>query len=469
MKQEDALSILKNVKDISVTSDVLGRFLFEENTTSKVTFWARENEQTFGLLTTSEKSVKNNSCVEFSSDELPWFNSFIEKPESHYLIDSRSNFGLKLLRNKAILKTTCICLDIPLTFNNLLLGLIRIEFQEDSSNIKSFISEALKVANICAHNFYANFRYNELMLFRQSRYYSQLRELQEKCDALSLCTDALVSVSFSNNIIRFTDNAEKLFGFKKSEVMGKHIKMLCPSIDKLLPAESFHSKDYKELGCLRSDGQGFISLVASIPARGSFDDEENDIIGTTLLFKDITESKKYQERINQLQDEVNKDHLTGVYNRKYAIEWISLATLKDNSVTVAMLDIDDFKRINDVYGHDCGDKILVETTRIIQDTLRNNDLLSRYGGEEFLIGLHACDLAQSNKTLERIRERISRHKFTYKENIINITVSIGFDVCLASSEISDRLKTADAALYKAKKLSKNRVIYAGDNQIDMFS
>ncbi len=133
------------------------------------------------------------------------------------------------------------------------------------------------------------------------------------------------------------------------------------------------------------------------------------------------------------------------------------------------LDIDFFKRINDNYGHQAGDYVLAQVAAAIKNQLRANDVLARFGGEEFVALLYQSDAKSSDDIAERIRATIAALKIEYLETIIPVTISIGtstfqphqgIEIKLAEVAVS-LIKTADAALYEAKRNGRNRVENGG--------
>lgn len=159
----------------------------------------------------------------------------------------------------------------------------------------------------------------------------------------------------------------------------------------------------------------------------------------------------------QLETLSNTDQLTGVYNRRYFLEVLEkeLEQYKTSSTHFyfMMIDLDDFKIINDTYGHLYGDEILKNVSRIIQENVREHDIVSRYGGEEFAVIISHASKETGNEVAERIRKNIE--KFVYRNN--NVTVSIGVAKNIKSDESLDLIHRADNYLYKAKELGKNQV------------
>ncbi len=159
-----------------------------------------------------------------------------------------------------------------------------------------------------------------------------------------------------------------------------------------------------------------------------------------------------------------KDGLTGLYNHRYFYEilsnFIEQHIRYKKPLSVAMLDIDDFKKVNDVYGHLVGDKVLEGIAQIITNNIRSSDIAARYGGEEFAIILPETKAEDAYKVCERIRQKIMESEFVLRDTKCKVTVSIGV-VGLMEEEIIDvatLVDRADSALYIAKRSGKNRVV-----------
>jgi diguanylate cyclase (GGDEF)-like protein len=157
------------------------------------------------------------------------------------------------------------------------------------------------------------------------------------------------------------------------------------------------------------------------------------------------------------------DSLTGLYNRHYLQENIdreyTRAIRYTTSISVAMIDIDHFKRINDTYGHQFGDYVIREISIIINNCLRKTDLVFRYGGEEIIAIMPETDSDQAFIPLERIRTRIAEKVFENEGFKTHVTISIG--IASADKHITTStqlIELADKALYTAKENGRNQVI-----------
>lgn len=156
------------------------------------------------------------------------------------------------------------------------------------------------------------------------------------------------------------------------------------------------------------------------------------------------------------------DALTGLYNRRHFDTNLEREFLRakryKSDLSIAIIDIDFFKKINDTYGHLCGDYVLKETAYLILDTLRKTDIAFRYGGEEFAALLTETNLENAKIPLERLRNSIENYAFKFNKHDIKVTVSIG--VCSVSDKITEAgefLDYADKALYQAKNNGRNQL------------
>lgn len=179
----------------------------------------------------------------------------------------------------------------------------------------------------------------------------------------------------------------------------------------------------------------------------------------------LDQINKMQSKINELEVELDKaykellvDPLTKAYNRK-ALEKdlnkiLEVGKEKDLDLALAVFDLDHFKQINDTYGHLVGDFELKKVVEIIKRLLRKEHKIYRIGGDEFVIVMNRIDLKSAEKVIDRIVSTISKTKMKYKENLIDITISLGLTMHRKGDMIEDMIKRADEALYEAKKKQK---------------
>lgn len=161
------------------------------------------------------------------------------------------------------------------------------------------------------------------------------------------------------------------------------------------------------------------------------------------------------------------DPLTGIANRRHVVDVLesSLTAAQSRAprTTVLMIDLDDFKRINDTYGNGVGDKILVDVARRIHSAIRGFDIVGRYGGEEFLVVLSGTELAESRIISERIRRKIADSPIHVEGHQVPITISIGLCELQPKDTIDSLVGRAEGALYAAKAAGKNQTyVFGGD-------
>lgn len=168
----------------------------------------------------------------------------------------------------------------------------------------------------------------------------------------------------------------------------------------------------------------------------------------------------------RLRDIAFRDGLTGLYNYRYFQELlekeVSRATRYHLPLALILFDIDNFKRINDLYGHPIGDEVLCRLAQTVQTTMRMSDIAVRYGGEEFAVILPMTELASCKVFGERLRRQIENMEIINSGNAIRITVSLGLASCESGMETMTKeqmVATADSAMYRAKQDGRNRVMW----------
>ncbi len=179
----------------------------------------------------------------------------------------------------------------------------------------------------------------------------------------------------------------------------------------------------------------------------------------------------YLYRENRLKKEANiklfelatTDSLTGLFNRRHFLELAQIELERQirhqNQAAVLMVDIDNFKKINDTYGHAAGDEVLKQVASILKNSMRKYDLIGRLGGEEFALMLCDCDFSLANEIAQRMCKKTESQLIEFKKNIIKVTISIGLtQLCEVDKQAEEPLVRADKALYDAKNSGRNRVV-----------
>ncbi len=181
---------------------------------------------------------------------------------------------------------------------------------------------------------------------------------------------------------------------------------------------------------------------------------DEDLNQYSIILTDTTKQEMYKKKLESL---TVTDALTKIKNRRYfqakLEEEINSALRYNYPLSLIMTDIDYFKKINDQFGHQVGDKVLKEYTNTISSLLRKEDTFCRIGGEEFVIILPHVDIQNAVKTAEKLRVRVQ-----YKKEVVPITMSFGVTQYIPNEEIETLYKRVDKALYDAKKGGRNRVV-----------
>lgn len=169
-----------------------------------------------------------------------------------------------------------------------------------------------------------------------------------------------------------------------------------------------------------------------------------------------------QER-DVLTTQIMHDTLTGTLSRRFILETLNkqlaqLSRQPDRHLSIALMDLDHFKQVNDSFGHLVGDKVLYEFCRVVSTHVREQDYFGRFGGEEFLLILTGIAPDQALQAIHRIREATYRQVFTHDGKHIPLTVSIGFTTARPDEKVDDLIVRADNALYQAKQAGRNQVV-----------
>jgi len=168
------------------------------------------------------------------------------------------------------------------------------------------------------------------------------------------------------------------------------------------------------------------------------------------------------QRARQLSEVMTKDSLTGLLQHAHIKERLATELVRSSrqqqQVSVVMLDIDHFKKVNDSYGHLTGDQVITSLANLLKQQLRKSDMIGRYGGEEFLLVLPDCGVDKALKIVDKMRTAFARLPFTFDGNVFHCTFSAGIASGLGFEFPDQVIEQADQALYQAKSAGRNRVI-----------
>lgn len=290
----------------------------------------------------------------------------------------------------------------------------------------------------------------------------------------------IVSKTNPKGVITFVnDKFCEISGYTREELIGKpHNIIRHPDMSREAFKDLWDTIKAKKswngvVTNMKKDGSQYIVDTTVVPIL----DVDGDIVEYIAIRHDITELEETKQQLrninkamkhkvdelysmtNTLEKKAYKDNLTGINNRENFEEFftIEIAAAKHNNKPLSLIifDVDHFKLINDTYGHQAGDIILVDLVNLIGENIKNGDIFARWGGEEFVILTPQTEISGARNLAENLRKLVQTHRFSYVEQ--EITASFG----IAQLEDEDNKKTlfekADSALYEAKKNGRNRV------------
>lgn len=341
-----------------------------------------------------------------------------------------------------------------------------------SFNLQSEIETfALEIANELTSNF-------ESMKSGKYDYKSENSNLlAEYKKAVDLSN--IVSKTNPKGIITYVnDKFCEISGYTKEELIGKphniirHPEMPREAFKELWDTIKAKQSWHGVVKNMKKDGGQYIVDTNIIPIL----DVDGDIVEYIAIRHDITELEETKEQLrninramknkvdelysmtSSLEEKANKDNLTGIANRDGFEESFSLEIkrARENNLPLSLMlfDIDHFKSVNDTYGHQAGDNILIEMASIVSSNIKSNDMFARWGGEEFILLMPNTTLEGAFSLSEKLRRMIEAHHFSYTDSI---TASFGVAEFQADDNKTSLFQKADDALYAAKKNGRNRV------------
>lgn len=285
--------------------------------------------------------------------------------------------------------------------------------------------------------------------------YKNIEKLIDLQDNIIILTN-IKEIKFANR--KFFD----FFGFLNLSDFKKHHNCIC---EFFIKNESFYYvKDFVNKETWIEELKSLDSSKRVVSMRGKYLKEykffvtvnsfEDDVM--IVSFTDISNTIK--EKI-KLEIRVTKDILTNAYNREYFEKnyknWIEKAEKLNHKLAIAMLDIDHFKYVNDSFGHDVGDLVLIDFVKVIKQNLRKDDIFIRWGGEEFILILNINHKSDLEKILENLRQKVEENNFP---KVGKRTCSFGGAIYEKGEDILKTVKRADESMYEAKNRGRNKVV-----------
>jgi len=221
---------------------------------------------------------------------------------------------------------------------------------------------------------------------------------------------------------------------------------------------------------VRGEVPGRHSLNLILGVYPFFDEATKAQIGAFILLRDVTAETNLQFKYKDAANKSITDPLTGLFTRGYFEDYFGLqlrtmTALREDAdqrnLSIIMVDIDFFKKVNDVHGHQAGDHILQEVANLMKKCFRKTDVICRYGGEEFLIILPSTDVTGALLAAEKMRSTIQTATVMFENTHIPLTISGGVaQVKVGQEDYPETIARADASLYEAKKSGRNRILLA---------
>jgi len=284
---------------------------------------------------------------------------------------------------------------------------------------------------------------------------------------LDTTPDGVIVITDRGIVCEFNPGAESLFGYRAEEMIGSSVNRLMPSADAMKHdhyvrnpnnAASRLMTEGRQVSGRRKNGEEF---PIEVTVGEAYIGQNRVHVG---VIRDITKRKAIEEKLREL---AVTDNLTGALNRhgfgEIAENAFMVSKRYSRPLSILMIDADHFKDINDNYGHDAGDRVLIRFSSVVSETLRSTDVLCRYGGEEFLALLPETTFEEAAILADRLLSALRTTEVRIGDHVtVRFTVSIG--VASLTPEVQDLasvIQRADEALYKAKKEGRDRWCAAG--------
>jgi diguanylate cyclase (GGDEF)-like protein len=246
------------------------------------------------------------------------------------------------------------------------------------------------------------------------------------------------------------------FRFDDASVSGVHAKVACITLDHV----------FADAGS--TNGSYVNDVRVSSPVK--LKDGDRIQLGSATFLRFSLVSEDEEKALRKMYDAALRDGLTGVFNRKHLDERIDVeiayAQRNQTELSLVMFDVDHFKKVNDTYGHLAGDAVLKRVAQVLAAGLRSEDVLGRYGGEEFVIVVRGISVTSAKVLAERLRESLEKTSLRLGSATLAVTASAGVSslACMqvqqGGSDKTSLLGIADTRLYEAKQAGRNRVVGA---------
>lgn len=258
----------------------------------------------------------------------------------------------------------------------------------------------------------------------------------------------------NNKIVEINPMAEKLLRISNDQAIGKPANMVFSNKEDIFVMNDIHEDIETEIESLDFDEKKYFSIHQS-----PILDRKNELFGRIMLITDITERKKHEI---VLRNFATYDEMTKIFNRRHFYVMAEKEFLRaqryQRPVSIAIFDIDNFKSFNDVYGHSLGDLVITHVAQTILKSLRDSDLIGRFGGDEFICLFPEINNTCAIKAINRLRDIMHKNNFLQEGKEFPITISFGLAHWNGNKDetIEEVIQHADMALLQAKRMGRDR-------------
>lgn len=289
-------------------------------------------------------------------------------------------------------------------------------------------------------------------------------------DIIDNLYDGVYFVDRDRRITYWNKGAERITGYKSSQTLGRHCRdnilnhitangvQLCLTNCPLAASMDDGQPREAEVFLHHHDGHRMPVVVRSSPIRN----KDGEIIGAVETFSNNEKVIQTRRQVDELRQSVFTDPLTGIGNRRYLEEGLHIAKMgMERGVGIAgmiFIDIDNFKNINDTYGHEAGDQILLMVVRTLKHNLRGTDLLGRWGGDEFMAIIQDVqELSILQDVAKKLRVMVESSRLDLETARLSATISIGATLIQANETYEKFFERADHLMYKSKQAGRNQI------------
>lgn len=367
--------------------------------------------------------------------------------------------------------------------------LSKLDEQENEEVLSNKINSPLKLIPLLLKRVHPKNVHVLAAIIKQSLLPSICEKTNEEIDKLFTQIDKNPNLLFDKEIQakieEFTTKRferDKKVVIEKTSDIAKLVLLMEEYINEAISSNGSSSKNVlsikEKIESIKIDENGFEALLKVqnelISASSLIAKEMNTV--TSKLETGKNKIHELEQKVKSLEEELNKtktenmrDHLTGLLTRKAFNDEIARIEASynrlDTQYAVVFFDLDHFKNLNDTYGHECGDVVLSTFGKILNKSIREHDIVGRYGGEEFIAIIHFNLNRELLQFLKRIKSIVTENSFLYKDKKIKVTFSAGVAIRSNFDSYENSVQKADMLLYQAKENGRNKIVLENGTEI----